>query len=197
MKKHTFAALALIGALACGGAKQSDTAMTKQPADTVKAAKSAKAKASTPMPTAAAQEKIVKTDAEWRAQLSPLAYQVLRKSATERAFSGEYWNHKENGLYLCGACGAALFDSIDKYDSGTGWPSYTKPSAENSVSKAIDPLAPWPGTFEVKCARCDSHLGHVFDDGPEPLGMRYCINSVALKFSPRAEETLSEEKGAE
>ena len=197
MKKHTFAALALIGALACGGAKQSDTAKTMQPADTVQAAKSAKAKAPTPHPTAAKLEKVVKTDAEWRAQLSPLAYQVLRKSATERAFSGEYWNHKGDGLYLCGACGFALFDSNDKYDSGTGWPSYTKPSAETSVSKAVDPRMPYPGTFEVKCARCDSHLGHVFPEGPEPHGTRYCINSVALKFSPRAEETPSEEKGAE
>ena len=184
--KHIFAALALVGTLACGGAEQSEMAMTKQPAETEK-----------PTASSAKVEKVVKTDAEWRALLSPLAYQVLRKSATERAFTGEYWNHKEDGEYLCGACGAVLFDSSDKYDSKTGWPSYTKPSADKSLAKAIDPLAPWPGTFEVKCARCDSHLGHVFPDGPEPLGTRYCINSVALKFSPRADESPSEEEGAE
>ncbi len=186
--KHTLAALALIGALACGGAEQSEMAITKRGAEAETAAK---------IKTAAKAEKVVKTDAEWRAQLSPTAYQVLRKSATERAFSGEYWNHKEDGKYLCGACEAPLFDSTDKYRSGTGWPSYTKPVADKSLVKAVDPMAPWPGTFEVKCARCDSHLGHVFPDGPEPLGTRYCINSVALKFSPRAKESPSEEKGAE
>ncbi len=192
--KYVLAPLALIGTLACGGAEQSEMAMTKPSAETEKAAE---IKTAEPTAAAAKVEKVVKTDAEWRAQLSPLAYQVLRKSATERAFSGEYWNHKEDGEYLCGACGAVLFDSSDKYDSKTGWPSYTKPTADKSVAKAIDPMAPWPGTFEVKCARCDSHLGHVFPDGPEPLGTRYCINSAALKFSPRAEESASEEAGGE
>ena len=202
--KYTLTALALIGTLACGGAEQSEMAMMKRGAAADKTAQTSAASADKETaPTEAneasevKEQKVVKTDAEWRALLSPLAYQVLRKSATERAFTGEYWNHKEDGEYLCGACGAVLFDSADKYRSGTGWPSYTQPAADKSLVKAVDPMAPWPGTFEVKCARCDSHLGHVFPDGPQPLGTRYCINSVALKFSPRAKESPSEEKGGE
>ena len=129
--------------------------------------------------------KVVKTDAEWKAQLSPLAYLVTRHEDTERAFSGEYAEYKGDGLYRCICCDTALYDSKTKYDSGTGWPSFWQPISEHNITRADDYKLIEKRTA-IACALCDAHLGHVFDDGPKPTGLRYCMNSVALRFVKRA-----------
>ena len=154
------------------------------------------------------QERIEKTEAQWRQQLDPETYRIVRQQGTEPAFSGKYWDLKDAGTYLCTACGEALFSSQTKYDSGTGWPSFTAPAAADRVAERPDDSAGMRRT-EVICARCDAHLGHVFPDGPadssgsteatgstgttgsateKKPGLRYCINSASLKFSPQAEQ---------
>ncbi len=129
-------------------------------------------------------DKIKKSDDEWRNQLSPDEYAVCREQGTERAFTGRYWDTKTPGIYHCTACGEPLFDSQTKYDSGSGWPSFYQPIDNQNVEETRDISHAMVRT-EVHCAKCDSHLGHVFPDGPQPTGLRYCINSLSLKLEEK------------
>ena len=127
------------------------------------------------------KDKIVKSEAEWRKVLSPEAFRVLREKGTERAYTGKFHNNHEKGDYVCAACGLKLFSSDHKFDSGTGWPSFWKPADRDVIEEQLD-LSHGMRRTEVHCARCGGHQGHVFNDGPKPTGLRYCINSVSLKF---------------
>lgn len=129
-------------------------------------------------------ERLDLSETEWRKRLSPEQYHVLREAGTERAFSGMYNDNKADGLYRCAGCQLELFDSADKYNSGSGWPSFTRPVEEDRVSNHRD-TSHGMVRVETRCARCDGHLGHVFPDGPPPTGLRYCMNSVSLEFRPR------------
>ena len=129
-------------------------------------------------------DKIQKTDAEWRAELSPEQYHILREKGTERAFTGEYYKTKTPGMYLCAGCGQELFSSETKYDSGSGWPSFYEPVKKDIVEEHAD-VSHGMRRVEVTCSRCGAHLGHVFPDGPRPTGMRYCINSASLKLEAK------------
>ncbi|MXO65170.1 peptide-methionine (R)-S-oxide reductase MsrB [Altericroceibacterium endophyticum] len=129
-------------------------------------------------------DKMDLTEAEWRERLTPEQYHILREGGTERAFTGEYEKNKAQGEYLCAACGQPVFESDDKYDSGSGWPSFVQPASDQSIDEHSDRSHGMLRT-EVRCGKCASHLGHVFPDGPAPTGLRYCINSASLDFEPR------------
>lgn len=145
---------------------------------------SAHTEAPTPMPTDDPNsERVTKAPEEWRKVLTPMQYHVTREAGTERAFTGEYWDTKVEGTYLCICCGQPLFNSDTKFDSGCGWPSFFKPLPGAKISEIVD-KSHGMTRLEVRCSRCDAHLGHVFEDGPPPTGLRYCINSASLRLNP-------------
>ena len=138
----------------------------------------------TPAKTKPGVEKITRSEDEWKRLLTPEQYRVLRGEGTERAFTGKFWDHHADGIYRCAGCGLELFRSDTKFESGSGWPSYWAPLARDHISEVVDRTLGME-RVEIECARCGGHLGHRFDDGPKPTGMRYCINSASLEFKPK------------
>jgi len=168
-------------AVVLAGCNSASTAQNESPAPTLE---------STPtkeVAQATMNTKVTKTDEEWKKELTPEQYDVLRQKGTERAFTGKYWNTKAAGTYRCAGCGEILFESDTKFDSGCGWPSFYAPAASKAVAENQDNSLFMQRT-EVLCSKCGGHLGHVFEDGPNPTGLRYCINSASLEFEPKPEE---------
>lgn len=171
IRRYACLALAIFGLVSCNQAQQATSSNTDMKVDPVM------------IPPGDTLQKVEKTEAEWKAVLTAEEFYVLRKSGTERAFTGDLWDNHEKGTYVCAACGLPLFDSETKFNSGTGWPSFYQPIKQNYVEVGTD-TSHGMVRDEVRCARCGGHLGHVFDDGPAPTGLRYCMNSVSMNFVP-------------
>lgn len=179
MKTILLLSAAALVLVACTRSQAKDPAAPASAAAKAEAAKKKVIKGKVPP----VGEKLSLTDAEWKEKLTDEEFYILRKHGTERAFTGKFWNHKGHGVYTCAACGAPLFDSDTKFRSGTGWPSFHTPYEDGRISEHTDNKLGMT-RVEVRCNRCNGHLGHVFNDGPKPTGQRYCINSAALDFSP-------------